>query len=434
MKRKIIITGGSGLVGQILLRGLRQKGYHVEVFDRYRGWLVNVLRAKYFATSRSTRTLDFAFRLNSVLSELEKKLIDARLIKPSADDILDARLNLAERFRGTDTVIHLAALAHADIPGFDEGDYRRINYEGAINVFEAAKQAGVPKFVFSSSVAVYGSNYLQGMKIARFPILETNRCAVSEGENIYGVLKNQFEDYLEAHATHKTNAVALRLDAPGHRVPYPEGFIVSTSFENLIEGFECALRSEWTFDFEAFNLVDKEIESHSNIDVQAVIKKHWPEVPNFTSGNMVPFSTEKLSSILGYKPIRDGKYIDDQILYGDPAWIKQTRRAKRELAKLTSPEDRLILVDECAWGPEVVAGRHTFPFIERDGQYWGPPTDDETAIQEVERLRHSGATFMVFGWPAFWWLDHYKGLLEYLGAKYRCILKNKRMVIFDLRS
>src|SRR4029450_6551045 len=115
MKRKIIITGGSGLVGQILQRGLRRKGYHIEVFDKYRGWLVNVLRAKYFATSRSTRTLDFAFRLNSVLSELEKKLIEVRLIKPSADDILDARLNLAERFRGADAVIHLAALAHADI-------------------------------------------------------------------------------------------------------------------------------------------------------------------------------------------------------------------------------------------------------------------------------------------------------------------------------
>src|SRR4030095_6807048 len=124
-------------------------------FDKYRGWLVNVLRAKYFATSRSTRTLDFAFRLNSVLSELEKKLTEVRLIKPSADDILDARLNLAERFRGADAVIHLAALAHADIPGFDEDDYRRINYEGGINGFEAAQKAGVHKFAFCSAGGVY---------------------------------------------------------------------------------------------------------------------------------------------------------------------------------------------------------------------------------------------------------------------------------------
>ena len=48
---------------------------------------------------------------------------------------------------------------------------------------------------------------------------ETNRCAVSEEENIYGVLKNQFEDSLEAHATRKTKVVALRLDVEDTECP-----------------------------------------------------------------------------------------------------------------------------------------------------------------------------------------------------------------------
>ena len=62
------------------------------------------------------------FRLNSVCLNWKRKLIDARLIKPSADDILDARL-LGRTISGDDAVTS-AALAHADIPGFGEGDYR----------------------------------------------------------------------------------------------------------------------------------------------------------------------------------------------------------------------------------------------------------------------------------------------------------------------
>ena len=73
---------------------------------------------------------------------------------------------------------------------------------------------------------------------------------------------------------------------------------------------------------------------------------------------------------------------------------------------------------------------HLSSVTDKTGQ---PRKRTQTAIQEVERLRHSGATFTApYGPPR--WLDHYKGLQEYLAAKYRCILKNKRMVIFDLRS
>jgi hypothetical protein len=34
------------------------------------------------------------------------------------------------------------------------------------------------------------------------------------------------------------------------------------------------------------------------------------------------------------------------------------------------------------------------------------PADDEPAIQECERLRLSGADFLVFAWPCFWSLEH----------------------------
>ena len=70
-------------------------------------------------------------------------------------------------------------------------------------------------------------------------------------------------------------------------------------------------------------------------------------------------------------------------------------------------------------------------FLEHDGHYRGAPTDDATAISEFERLRRSGASFIVFGWPAFWWLDHYQGFSRHLRSNFHCVLRNERVT--DLR-
>jgi glycosyltransferase involved in cell wall biosynthesis len=115
------------------------------------------------------------------------------------------------------------------------------------------------------------------------------------------------------------------------------------------------------------------------------------------------------------------------------SWTERVEIARQEIAALIPAEARFILVDEASLGSEVVADGHTIPFLERDGQDWGPPADDETAIRELERLRRAGAAFIVFPWPAFWWLDYYSGLRDYLGSKFRCTLKNSRLVAFDLK-
>ena len=33
---------------------------------------------------------------------------------------------------------------------------------------------------------------------------------------------------------------------------------------------------------------------------------------------------------------------------------------------------------------------------------------------------------MAFAWPAFWWLDHYRGLAQQLES-YSCVLRNDRV-------
>jgi CelD/BcsL family acetyltransferase involved in cellulose biosynthesis len=117
----------------------------------------------------------------------------------------------------------------------------------------------------------------------------------------------------------------------------------------------------------------------------------------------------------------------------DP-WYYQMHLAVREIGALIPAGESFILVDEDSWWVDAGAGRRAIPFLEHDGHYWGPPPDDETAIRELERLRGSGAGFMVFGWPAFWWLEYYAGLHRYVRSRYRCLLENERLVVFDLRK
>jgi hypothetical protein len=115
----------------------------------------------------------------------------------------------------------------------------------------------------------------------------------------------------------------------------------------------------------------------------------------------------------------------------DP-WYHQMHLAVREIGALIPAGESFILVDEDSWRIDAGGGRRAIPFLERDGHYWGHPPDDETAISELERLRESGAKFMVFGWPGFWWLDYYEGLHRYLRSRYRCLLENERIVVFEL--
>ena len=109
--------------------------------------------------------------------------------------------------------------------------------------------------------------------------------------------------------------------------------------------------------------------------------------------------------------------------------------ATEEIAALVPPGETFILVDDQhLGGADFLPERHAVPFLERDGLYWGPPPSDEIAVWELDRLQQTGAGFIVFAWPAFWWLDHYDGLLRHLNGKYHCLLKNQRFVVFDLRK
>jgi hypothetical protein len=116
-------------------------------------------------------------------------------------------------------------------------------------------------------------------------------------------------------------------------------------------------------------------------------------------------------------------------------WWHQIDRGLRAITSLIGPGDAFILVDQDSWGAgPVLGGRCRIPFLERGGGDWGEPEDDATAIRELERLRESGANFMVFAQDALWWLDYYAGLHDHLRANFRCALANDTLVVFDLRA
>ena len=128
-------------------------------------------------------------------------------------------------------------------------------------------------------------------------------------------------------------------------------------------------------------------------------------------------------------------------LYGDLSFAKERNhighlyKITDQLKTLISPQESFILVDEDRLnGNEIIKGFRTIPFTERNGQYWGAPTDDDMAIREFERLQQTGASAIVFLWHTFWWLEYYTGFYDYLRQKFPCILQNEHLIVFDLRS
>jgi nucleoside-diphosphate-sugar epimerase len=298
----------------MLRRGLRARGYEIRVFDQFRGPIVDLLRHRFLATSNSRVALKLARGIKRVARRAERTLIGNGILRPRCDDILDLRCRLIERFRGSDAVIHLAGLPHEHIPGAVAADFERINYEGSINVLEAAREAGVPRFLFASSGQVYKIN--NPVRLDQFPILESNYCpGLDEGQSMYGWLKFRFEQYLaETCRTGAIQSIALRLEMPGMRSRFAHNFYISTSIENLVSGVAAAIEARLDSGFEAFNLADAVVDEEI-VNIQKFLAEKWPHVPNRTTGNECLLSTAKARALLKYQPQPDGQYNDFSVVW-----------------------------------------------------------------------------------------------------------------------
>lgn len=114
---------------------------------------------------------------------------------------MDYRLLKEEDLAGMDAIIHLAALSNDAMGQLDETLTYSVNAEGTINLAKRAKAAGVRRFIFSGSCAIYGKG--------------TGQETLDEGATVnpltaYANSKVLAERALEALADHRFHPILLR--------------------------------------------------------------------------------------------------------------------------------------------------------------------------------------------------------------------------------
>jgi UDP-arabinose 4-epimerase len=172
----ILVTGGAGYIGSHVARALRRSGYEVLILDNLSTGFRSLARGFEFIES----DVGDQARLRSVF-----KLVDFRRV-----DV-----------KHVDAVMHFAAHAYVGESVEDPRKYFDNNVVASLSLLNSALDAGIQRFVFSSSCAVYGVP-------AQVPITEdTPRIPV----NPYGASKLFFENALEAYGrAYGLRSVSLR--------------------------------------------------------------------------------------------------------------------------------------------------------------------------------------------------------------------------------
>ena len=123
--------------------------------------------------------------------------------------------------------------------------------------------------------------------------------------------------------------------------------------------------------------------------------------------------------------------------WGDgPSVLEQRWRSRHMSAQLAAvvPDGALLIeAGDASESADLHAGMRVLPFIERGGQFWGLPESDSVAIAELERMRKSGATAILFRSSNFWWFDHYREFTKHLRANCRPLIENKQFAVFGLK-
>ena len=166
---RVLVTGGAGYIGSVAIERLIARGYDVVAVDDY---------------SRGHQ---------------EAVHPDAAMVQCDLRDAQATSTTVVES--GAEAVLHFAALHLVPESVERPGDYYQTNVCGGINLLNAVRDAGVHRFVFSSTAAVYGEPQ-------SLPIREG---APKEPINPYGHSKWMVEQLLPVYAErHGLNYAAFR--------------------------------------------------------------------------------------------------------------------------------------------------------------------------------------------------------------------------------
>ena len=105
-----------------------------------------------------------------------------------------------------------------------------------------------------------------------------------------------------------------------------------------------------------------------------------------------------------------------------------------ELERIVTPGTPFVLIDDGVFGMESSERHRALPLVERDGVDWGPPSDDDAAIEALQRRLADGAELVAFGWSAFWWRDAYAGFDRYLSEHFERVADDDLLVAYDVRD
>ena len=138
------------------------------------------------------------------------------------------------------------------------------------------------------------------------------------------------------------------------------------------------------------------------------------------AGAACAFFTSKISSrivVMTLSILLASSFAIIAYLYLRPLYessAAQLRDAGLELRKTTAPDSLIIAADTGDPTIFYYAERKGWHFLEEDGIYNGNPGDSHQAIADLERLRHRGATHLVFTANTFWWLESYPEFTRHL--------------------
>ena len=125
-------------------------------------------------------------------------------------------------------------------------------------------------------------------------------------------------------------------------------------------------------------------------------------------------------------------YFNVRPLYESSA--AQLRDAGLKLKKITARDSLIVAADTGDPTMFYYAERKGWHFLEEDGIYDGNPSNSQQAIVDLERLRRSGATHLVFTTNTFWWLDYYPEFARHLGDTAMLMEATPRFKIYKLTS
>lgn len=129
---KVLVTGGAGFIGSHLVDRLLAEGHGVAVIDEFNDFYAPEIKRANLAAARDSIELHEA--------DIRDEAAVQRIVKNGAFD----------------AIVHLAARAGVR-PSIKEPKlYIDVNINGSFHLLEAARQAGVPRFICASSSSVYG--------------------------------------------------------------------------------------------------------------------------------------------------------------------------------------------------------------------------------------------------------------------------------------